>query len=216
VPEIVLASQNAGKVAEMRELLAGLVWSVLGLRELGVGDSPEETGESFAENAALKARHYARVTGRLVVADDSGLAVDALGGRPGLNTARYGGPGLDDAGRNRLLLEQLSGVPEARRGARFHCALAVARPGERDLLFEAHETCEGRIATASAGDQGFGYDPIFFYPDFGTTLASVAPERKAEVSHRGKAFRLLRTFLERLPVPSGDASGRERKGERES
>jgi XTP/dITP diphosphohydrolase len=196
--EIVLASQNAGKVAEMRQLLAGLNWRVRGLVELGVGDSPEETGASFAENAALKARHYARETGRLVVADDSGLAVDALGGEPGLHTARFGGPGLDDAGRNRLPLEKLRGVPEPQRGARFHCALAVARADEAELLFAVHETCQGRIATKPSGDQGFGYDPIFFFPDFGVSLASVPPERKAEVSHRGKAFRRLRAFLETL------------------
>jgi XTP/dITP diphosphohydrolase len=195
VTEIVLASQNPGKLAEMRELLRGLHWRVLGLAELGIRDAPEETGASFAENAALKARHYAGETGRLVVADDSGLAVDALGGGPGLQTARFGGPDLDDAGRNRLLLEKLAGVPEEKRGARFHCALAVARPGAAALLFEAHETCEGRIASVPSGAEGFGYDPIFFFPPFGVTLASVPPERKAEVSHRGKAFRRLRAFL---------------------
>jgi XTP/dITP diphosphohydrolase len=198
VTEIVLASQNRGKLAEMRELLVGLDWQVLGLAELGIRDSPEETGRSFAENAALKAHHYAGETGRLVVADDSGLAVDALDGEPGLHTARFGGPHLDDAGRNRLLLEMLAGVPEERRGARFHCALALARAGDEPLLFEVHETCEGRIATEASGDQGFGYDPVFFFPQFGATLASVAPGRKAEVSHRGKAFRKLRAFLERL------------------
>lgn len=198
--EIVLASQNPGKVAEMRQLLDGLGWRVEGLGALGVGDSPEETGRSFAENAALKARHYARVTGRLVVADDSGLAVDALGGAPGVQTARFGGPHLDDAGRNRLLLEKLRGVSDERRGARFHCALAVARPDAEELLFETEETCEGRIAHEAAGERGFGYDPVFFFPPFGSTLACVPPEKKAAVSHRGKAFRRLRAFLETLPA----------------
>jgi len=196
--EIVLASQNPGKVEEMRELLAGLGWRVLGLAEIGVPESPEETGTSFEEYAALKARYYAGRTGRLVVADDSGLCVDALDGGPGLYTSRFGGTGLSDGQRNALLLEKLAGVPPERRGARFVCALAVAEPG--GLRFQARETCEGAIAVAPAGDGGFGYDPVFYYPPFGVTLASVPAGEKARVSHRGKAFRRLRDYLASRPA----------------
>jgi XTP/dITP diphosphohydrolase len=195
-PEIVLASQNPGKVAEMRELLAGQPWRVRGVGALGIHEAPEETGTTFRENALLKARYYAGRAGGLVVADDSGLSVDALDGAPGLYTSRFGGPGLSDDDRNRLLLRKLDGVAEAERGARFTSAVALVRNGE--ILFEAVETCEGRIASEAAGDQGFGYDPVFFYPPFGTTMGCVPPEQKATVSHRGKAFARLAKFLATL------------------
>jgi XTP/dITP diphosphohydrolase len=193
VEEIVLASQNPGKVREMRELLAKLPLRVLGLCDLGVEESPEETGASFRENALLKGRYYAARTGRLVVADDSGLSVDALGGAPGLYTSRFGGPDLTDLERNALLLSKLRGIPTRERGARFTCALAVVEGGA--TLLEVQETCEGRIAEEPEGDQGFGYDPVFYFPAFGSTLACVSPQEKARVSHRGKAFAELASFL---------------------
>ena len=199
-PEIVLASQNAGKLAEMRALLAGRPWRVLGLAELDVPEAPDETGATFRDNAVLKARYYAARTGRLVVADDSGLCVDALGGAPGVLSSRFGGEGLDDAGRNALLLEKLRGVPGAERTARFTCALALVR--DERVLFEALESCEGRVAAAPSGERGFGYDPVFFHPEYGTTLASVSLEEKARVSHRGKAFRRLVEFLDRADAGS--------------
>ena len=191
--ELVLASQNPGKLQEMRDLAADLPFAILGLRELDIHESPEETGNSFLENARLKARYFGERTGRLTVADDSGLSVDALDGAPGLYTSRFGGSGLSDDERNRLLLEKLSSVPEERRGARFTSAVVAIEAGE--ILFEVERHVEGRIARAPSGEGGFGYDPLFFYPPFGTTLACVSPQRKATVSHRGKAFADLVSFL---------------------
>lgn len=191
--DVLLASQNSGKLAEMKELLAGLPVRVLSPADVGIGDAPEETGRTFSENAILKARHYARRSGRLTVADDSGLSVDALDGGPGLYSSRFGGEGASDSDRNRLLLEKLKGVPPERRGARFTSAVAVAR-GE-DLLFQTVASVEGRIADEPRGANGFGYDPLFFYPPFGRTFGEVAPEEKARVSHRGQAFARLREFL---------------------
>jgi XTP/dITP diphosphohydrolase len=193
IADLLLASQNPGKVSEMRQLLAGLPFRVLRPADVGINEAPEETGATFIENAVLKARHYARRSGLLTVADDSGLSVDALGGGPGLYSSRFGGEGASDDDRNRLLLEKLRGVPMEKRGARFKSAVAVAR-GE-DVPFQAQETVEGRIAEEPRGAHGFGYDPVFFYPPFGRTFGEVAPEEKDRVSHRGKAFARLREFL---------------------
>ena len=192
-PPALLASQNHGKLVEMHALVEGLAFRVMSPREIGIVDSPEETGTSFGENAALKALHYSSLTGALAVADDSGLSVDALGGAPGLFSSRFGGEGATDLDRNALLLARLEGVPEVDRGARFSCAVAVARAGR--LLCEVMETVSGRIAPAMAGSNGFGYDPLFFYPPFGRTFGEVQREEKDAVSHRGKAFARLRTFL---------------------
>jgi XTP/dITP diphosphohydrolase len=194
---LLLASQNPGKLAEMRALLKGLPYRVLAPRDVGITEAPEETGSTFLENAVLKARHYARRSGLLAVADDSGLSVDALGGGPGLYSSRFGGEGASDDDRNRLLLEQLADVPPERRGAHFTSAVAVARDGL--VCFEAVETVEGRIADQVRGPNGFGYDPLFFYPAFGKTFGEVPPEQKDRVSHRGKAFARLREFLVVLP-----------------
>jgi len=188
-----LASQNAGKLAEMRKLMDELPFRVLGPKDVGFHAAPEETGTTFCENAALKARHYSTRSGLLTVADDSGLSVDALNGEPGLYSSRFGGPGASDADRNRLLLAKLSGVAEQARGARFTSCVALARAG--DVLFEAQEIVRGRIAPEPRGSNGFGYDPIFFYPPFGRTFGEVPPEEKDRVSHRGKAFARLRDFL---------------------
>ena len=193
--DLLLASQNPGTLAEMKELVAGLPFRVVSPADLGISEAPEETGTSFVENAVLKARHYARLSGRLTVADDSGLAVDALDGGPGLYSARFGGEGATDADRNRLLLAKLAGVPADRRGARFTSAVAVARGDV--VLFQTVATVEGRIAEAPRGPHGFGYDPLFFYPPFGRTFGEVVPAEKAKVSHRGQAFARLREFLAR-------------------
>ena len=194
--DLLLATQNPGKLAEMRLLAEGLPFRVLGPRELGIGEAPEETGATFIENAVLKARHYARLSGRLTVADDSGLSVDALGGGPGLYSARFGGEGASDADRNALLLEKLAHVAPEGRQARFTSAVAVARGG--DVLFEAQESVEGQIADGLRGSNGFGYDPLFFYPPFGRTFGEIPHEEKDRVSHRGKAFARLRRFLETI------------------
>lgn len=191
--DLLLASMNPGKLQEMKALVTGLPFRVFCPVELGIHESPEETGATFIENAVLKARHYARRSGRLTVADDSGLSVDALDGGPGLYSSRFGGEGASDADRNRLLLEKLRGVPPERRGARFTSAVAVVRDGE--ILFSTEASVEGRIASEPRGANGFGYDPLFFYPPFGRTFGEVPPEEKARVSHRGQAFARLREFL---------------------
>lgn len=194
--DLLLASQNPGKLGEMRLLVEGLPFRVLGPRDLGITEAPEETGHTFMENATLKARYYAKRSGLLAVADDSGLSVDALDGGPGLYSSRFGGEGASDLERNQLLLERLTGVPPERRGARFTSAVAVARGDV--VLFQALETVEGRIAERMQGANGFGYDPLFLYPPYGKTFGEVPRERKDRVSHRGKAFARLRAFLATL------------------
>jgi XTP/dITP diphosphohydrolase len=181
----------------MRLLVAGLAFHVVGPLDIGIEDAPDETGETFIENAILKARYYARRSGLLTVADDSGLSVDALGGGPGLYSSRFGGEGASDEDRNRLLLLKLEGVPPEERGAHFTSAVALVKNG--DVVFQAVETVEGRIAEEPRGPNGFGYDPVFFYPPYGKTFGEVPRAMKDRVSHRGKAFARLREFLTSLP-----------------
>jgi XTP/dITP diphosphohydrolase len=195
--DLLLASQNPGKLNEMRLLVQGLPFRVVGPRELGILEAPDEPGGSFLENARIKALAYARLSDRLAVADDSGLSVDALGGQPGLYSSRFGGEGASDRERNLLLLEKLRGQPLERRGAHFTSAVALARAGR--VLFEAQESVHGLIAEEMRGVSGFGYDPLFFYPPFGKTFGEVPREAKDRVSHRGKAFARLREFLATLP-----------------
>jgi XTP/dITP diphosphohydrolase len=190
---LLLASQNPGKLGEMRVLVDGLPFRVVGPREIGIANAPDETGASFLENATIKALAYARASGLLTVADDSGLSVDALDGGPGLYSSRFGGEGASDLDRNRLLLETLRGVPRERRRARFTSAVAVAK--DAAVLFQAEESVLGEIAEEMRGASGFGYDPLFFYPPFGKTFGEVPREEKDRVSHRGKAFARLREFL---------------------
>lgn len=197
--DLVLATQNPGKLKEMRQLVGGLPFRVVGVAELGLTEAPEETGATFLENATLKALYYGgHAGGRLTVADDSGLSVDALDGGPGLFSSRFGGEGASDLDRNRLLLERLKTVPRERRGARFTSAVAVARGSE--VLFRAQESVEGFIAEAMRGENGFGYDPVFFYPPFGKTFGEIPRAEKDKVSHRGKAFARLRDFLAGLHI----------------
>ena len=191
--DLLLASQNPGKLAEMRLLLDGLPLRVLAPADAGIHEAPEETGSSFLENATLKALYYAKKTGHLTVADDSGLSVEALDGGPGLYSSRFGGEGASDADRNRLLLAKLIGVPPARRAARFTSAVVAALGGT--VLFHVQESVEGWIAEEPRGGNGFGYDPLFFYPPLGRTFGELPREEKDRVSHRGKAFARLREFL---------------------
>lgn len=193
MPKLLVASQNRGKLFEMRQLAEGLGFDVLGPLDLGIAESPDETGSSFIENATLKARYYAGRSGLLTLADDSGLSVDALDGGPGLHSARFGGPLADDADRNHLLLEKLSGLPPERRGARFTSAVALVE--REEIVFQALESVLGRIAEAPVGANGFGYDPVFFYPPLGLTFGQLPRDQKDRVSHRGKAFARLKEFL---------------------
>jgi XTP/dITP diphosphohydrolase len=194
--DLLLATQNPGKLNEMKQLVKGLSFRVLGPRDLGITESPEESGTTFLGNATLKALHYATLSGRLTVADDSGLSVDALDGGPGLYSSRFGGEEATDLDRNRLLLSKLRGVPPDRRGARFTSAVVVAC-GE-ETLFQVQQSVEGLIADEMRGANGFGYDPLFFYPPFGKTFGEVPRAEKDRVSHRGKAFAKLREFLDEL------------------
>ncbi|NLT57426.1 MAG: RdgB/HAM1 family non-canonical purine NTP pyrophosphatase [Clostridiales bacterium] len=192
--QLVMATGNKGKLAELRALLAPLRIEVLSPADCGVeGMEVEETGETFEQNALIKALAYMRATGLAAVADDSGLSVDALEGAPGVHSARYGGPGLGDADRVALLLEQLEALPVEARGAHFTSAIALALP-EGDGFVVTGE-CYGTLTREPDGEGGFGYDPIFFYAPEGCTFAVMAPEVKNRVSHRAVAMRL---FLEEL------------------
>ena len=191
---LLVASHNAGKLREIARALAGEGIEVVGLDTLDDASEIPETGATFEANARLKAEGYSRRTAIAVLADDSGIEVDALGGAPGIHSARYGGPGLDDEARNRKLLEALADVRDpARRSARFRCVLAVAHRGETTATFEG--VIEGRVLDAPRGRNGFGYDPLFFHPPSGRTTAELDPEEKQAVSHRGQA---LAAFLAAL------------------
>ncbi|MBI4570420.1 MAG: RdgB/HAM1 family non-canonical purine NTP pyrophosphatase [Chloroflexi bacterium] len=196
MPRLLLATNNAGKVAEFRQLLDGCGWELVTPAELGFSLEIEESGQTYAENATMKALAYAKAGGLTALADDSGLEVDALDGRPGALSARYAGPNRTDAERVQALLHELADVPDERRGARFRAVIAIAQPSGRVELAEG--AVEGRIARAPRGDGGFGYDPVFLLPGRGLTAAELPPEEKHAVSHRGAAARNARVILERL------------------
>lgn len=190
--KLVLASKNPGKLREMREILQGLGIEVISETEAGVDVEVEETGSTFAENACLKAGAVAKASGLPAIADDSGLCVDALNGAPGVYSARYGGEGLDDVGRYRLLLENMRGMLDRR--CRFVSAICCCFPnGDR---VEAEGECRGTLAYAPKGEDGFGYDPIFFVPGLKKTFAQLTPEEKNAISHRGVALRNFKVELE--------------------
>jgi XTP/dITP diphosphohydrolase len=193
---LLVATTNRGKLREIRPLLAGLSLELVTLDAWPALPAPEETGRTFEENARSKARYYAKATGLVTVAEDSGLEIDALGGAPGVESARYGGPDASYPEKFALIYDALRARGATGSPARFVCVLALA---SRDrILFEARASVAGAIAPAPKGDGGFGYDPIFLYPPFGCTLAE-AGDRKSEVSHRGEAFRALRAFLLGIP-----------------
>jgi XTP/dITP diphosphohydrolase len=189
---LVLATNNPGKVRELRRLLAGCGWAVVTPAEAGVALDVAETGATYTENALLKARAFADATGTAALADDSGIEVDALEGAPGVLSARFGGADLDDRGRREALLEALRGVPPGKRGARYRAVVSVAQPGGEAVLFEGVQ--EGAIACAPAGCGGFGYDPIFLAAN-GRTVAQLDDEDKDAISHRGKAMAAAAAWL---------------------
>jgi XTP/dITP diphosphohydrolase len=190
---VILATRNPGKVREFQSLLGPWGWTLSGLADLGMGMDVEETGASFAENARLKALAYSRVSERPVLADDSGLEVFALGGRPGIYSARYAGAGTSDAERNRKLIEELQ-ASGGGRAARFVCALTLARAGV--ILAESIGECRGEIAREPRGTNGFGYDPIFFFPELGRTYAELREDEKNRCSHRAMAVAALAERLQ--------------------
>ena len=197
-PRLVVATTNPHKLREIRGILNGIGVSVDGLDAFPPVAEPEETGATFAENARQKAAYYAAALGVTVVAEDSGLEIDGLGGEPGVQSARFGGPAAGTYPQKFALVYQRLRARDALGSpARFVCALAVA--GGTGILFEARGTIEGRVNDAPAGGGGFGYDPIFFYPPLGRTLAEIPEDEKAAVSHRGQAFRQLRDHLASHP-----------------
>jgi XTP/dITP diphosphohydrolase len=190
---LVVATANLGKLHEFRSLLSGLPYELISLAELGL-ESPAETGSSFLENATLKARHAAASSGFAAVADDSGIEVDALGGAPGIYSARYAGADADDNANNAKLMSALKGVPLDARRARYRCALVLVRAVDTAPMV-AEAAWEGFILEAPRGSGGFGYDPYFWVPELDKTAAELAPEEKNRLSHRGKAMRALREAL---------------------
>jgi XTP/dITP diphosphohydrolase len=218
-PRLLLASANQGKLRELRAILDGLPVELVGLADAGLGEPPEvaETGETFLDNALLKARAYAAWSGLAAVADDSGLEVDALGGAPGVRSARYAGEGAGDQANLDKLLAALAGVPPERRTARFRCAAALVDPGrgsggleergggppEGGGEWHAEAAWEGRLLDAPRGAGGFGYDPVFLPDGWDQTSAQVDQATKDAASHRGKAFRALRPAIEAWAAARG-------------
>lgn len=198
-PTVVLATRNAKKLAELRRVLAVEGLEVLGLADVAPYPEPEETATTFEGNALLKARACVAATGLPSLADDSGLAVDTLGGMPGVRSARWAGPGATDADNLSLVLRQLADVPHARRGARFVCALALALPDGRTEV--VHGEVTGRLTMWARGENGFGYDPIFLPDGHDRTTAEMTPEEKDAISHRGRAIRAMAPVLTALLGP---------------
>ena len=189
---IVLATKNKGKIKEMRELLAPMNIEVLSLADFSPVDDAEENGATFAENAMLKARYYFAHTGTPCLADDSGLEVDALGGRPGVYSARYSGEDATDAANNAKVLREMEGIEKDKRTARFRCAMAFVGEG---VELTTDGTCEGTLLTEERGQGGFGYDPIFYVPKFDRTLAEMSSDEKNSISHRGAAVRKMADLI---------------------
>ncbi|HEX2036890.1 MAG TPA: RdgB/HAM1 family non-canonical purine NTP pyrophosphatase [Chloroflexota bacterium] len=193
-PRLLLATTSPAKQAELRQILAGLPLTLVTPGQLGLALEVEETGETFAANAILKAEAFAHASGLAALADDSGLEIDALGGAPGVRSHRYAGPQATDADRIALVLRKLEGVPDEARTARFRCVMALAT--RQGVLGTVEGICEGRIARQPRGEGGFGYDPIFFLPDRGRTMAELLPKEKHAVSHRGRAGRAAYSLIE--------------------
>lgn len=195
---LLLATSNHYKLEEFRAIFADLPWRMLSLSDIQLTMNVEETGNTFAENAELKGRAYAQVTHLLTLADDSGLEIDALGGAPGVHSARFLGSETSYEERFRVILERMQGLPLDQRNARFRCVIALVEPSGYTGMVEG--VVEGVIASNPRGTNGFGYDPIFFLPELGKTFAELEPECKNRISHRARAAQLARKLLENWPV----------------
>lgn len=193
--KVIMATSNQDKVREIRQILSGTGIEILSLKEAGIDPEIEETGTTFEENAAIKAETVRDLTGLLTIADDSGLVIDFLGGAPGIYSSRYMGEDTPYTEKNLAILKQLDGVADEKRSARFVCAMAIAWPDGHTDLFRG--IMEGRIAYKIAGEGGFGYDPIFYLPDYGCTSAQLSAEEKNAISHRGKALRQAADLLKK-------------------
>lgn len=194
--EIVIATKNKGKALEFEQMFQPFQIQVKTLLDFPEFPEIEETGATFEENAIIKAESVMKETKAMVMADDSGLVIDALDGRPGVYSARYAGPEKDDEANIQKVLRELEGVPLSKRTARFYCALALAIPGRETITVNG--TCEGFITFEKKGTNGFGYDPIFFVQGYERTMAELLPNEKNKISHRAKALAKMRTILEQL------------------
>ena len=194
---LVFATGNRNKTIEFAQILDQKRYEVVSMKDAGIEAEIEETGSSFEENAMIKARAVAALTDAVVVADDSGLVIDALGGEPGIYSSRYLGEDTPYDIKNQKLLERMAGVPREKRTARFVCAMAAVLPDGRE--FSTTGVMEGYIGYEAAGENGFGYDPIFYVEEYGTSTAVISPEQKNAISHRGKALREIKRILEELP-----------------
>lgn len=190
---LIFATGNQDKMREIREIMADLNVEILSMKEAGIQADIVEDGQSFEENAVIKAKEVCRICKEIVLADDSGLEIDALNKEPGIYSARYMGEDTSYRVKNRNLIQRLEGVPDEQRTARFVCAIAAAFPDGRVEV--VRETMEGRIGYEEKGENGFGYDPIFYLPEFGCYSAELPREKKNEISHRGKALRAMREKL---------------------
>jgi len=193
--EILFATSNAGKAKEVQAMFSDLDVDVKTLREEGIDVAIEENGQTFAENALIKAKAIAGMTDKIVLADDSGLVVDYLNGEPGIYSARYMGEDTSYDIKNARILERMEGVPDDQRTARFVCAMAAIMPGGEVICTEG--IMEGLIGYEMKGTNGFGYDPIFYLPEYGMTSSEISPEKKNEISHRGKALRKMQEELKK-------------------
>ena len=192
--KIIFATGNEDKMKEIRRILADPSLEILSLKDAGIHADIEENGKSFEENAMIKAEAISKMTGEIVLADDSGLEIDYLDKAPGIYSARFAGEDTSYDIKNRILLDRLEGVPDEERRARFVCAVAAVFPD--GTVKVVRETIEGQIAHEIVGENGFGYDPIFYVPEYGCTTAEMTPELKNELSHRGKALRAMKKILE--------------------
>lgn len=193
---IIFATGNAGKMKEIRMILADLGIPVVSMKEAGITADIEENGTTFEENAIIKAKTIMEMTGEIVMADDSGLEIDYLDGAPGIYSARFMGEDTSYDIKNRALIEKLDGVPDEKRTARFACSIACALPDGRILT--SYGAMEGQIGYEIKGENGFGYDPIFYLPEYGCSSAEISPEQKNELSHRGKALRSMKEKLQKI------------------
>ena len=196
MPRLLLATFNPGKASEYRILLDGLGYEITTLAEQGITEAVTESGNSYDQNARLKAIAYAKASQLAALADDSGLEVDALDGQPGINSARFAGNAATDIDKVRLLLDRLSGIPWEKRTARFKCVIAIATPDSQCQICVGE--CPGIIALEPRGENGFGYDPVFFLPQLGKTIAELPPETKNQISHRARASQRARQVLQQL------------------
>lgn len=201
--EIIVATKNKGKTKEFAEMFQPLGFTVKTLLDFPDAPDIEETGETFAENAVLKAKGISEYFNKIVIADDSGLCVDALDGKPGVYSARYAGEGKDDEANLQKVLQELKGVPYEERTAHFHCTLALVIPGKEPVIVEGK--VEGYIIDEKRGENGFGYDPIFYVPEYGKTTAEMSSDEKNKISHRGRALEKLNEWVKHA-IETGELS----------